>query len=58
MKLLRCRDAGFDCKHEIQAETDDEILRLAADHVQNVHALEVTPELVEQISALIQEVKT
>lgn len=55
MKILRCRDAGFDCEHEIQAETDEEILRLAAEHVQQVHRLEVTPELVEQVKGLIQE---
>lgn len=54
MKILRCRDAGFDCEHEIQAETDEEILRQAAEHVQRVHGLEVTPELVEQVKKLIQ----
>ncbi len=54
MKRLRCRDAGFDCDHEIHAETDEEILRQAAEHVQSVHGLEVTPELVEQVKGLIQ----
>jgi predicted small metal-binding protein len=55
MKRLRCRDAGFDCEYEIQAETDEEILREAAKHVQSVHGLQVTPELVEQVKDLIQE---
>jgi predicted small metal-binding protein len=55
MKKLRCRDAGFDCEHEIQADTDEEILLQAADHVKSVHGLEITPELVEQVKALIQE---
>ncbi len=53
MKKLRCRDAGFDCNHEIQAETDEEILQQAAKHVQSVHHLEVTPELAEQVKKLI-----
>ncbi len=56
MKILRCREAGFDCEHEIQAETDEEILQQAAEHVQSVHGLEVTPELVEQVKSLIQKV--
>jgi predicted small metal-binding protein len=55
MKRLRCRDAGFDCNYEIQAETDEEILQQAAKHVQSVHGLEVTPELAKQVKKLIQE---
>lgn len=55
MKRLRCRDAGFDCNHEIQAETEEEVLQQAAEHVQSVHGLEVTPELVDQVKKLIQE---
>lgn len=55
MKQLRCRDAGFDCDHEIQAETAEEILQLAAEHVQSVHGLEVTPEMVRQVSALVHD---
>lgn len=55
MKRLQCRDAGFDCNHEIQAETDEEVLQQAAKHVQEVHGLEVTPELVEQVKQLIQD---
>jgi predicted small metal-binding protein len=57
MKRLRCRDAGFDCNHEIQAETDEEVLQQAAKHVQSVHRLEVTPELAEQVKKLIQDDK-
>ncbi len=55
MKRLRCRDASFDCDHEILAETEEEILKQAAEHVQSVHGLQVTPELVEQVKGLIQE---
>jgi predicted small metal-binding protein len=55
MKHLRCRDAGFDCDHEIRAETADEVLQQAAEHVQSVHNLEVTPEIAEQVGGLIQD---
>lgn len=54
MKSLRCRDAGFDCNYEVQAETVDEILQKAAEHVQSVHDIEVTPELAEQVRGIIQ----
>jgi predicted small metal-binding protein len=55
MKRLRCRDVGFDCNHEIHAETDQEILQQAAEHVQSVHSLEVTSELADQVKKLIQD---
>jgi predicted small metal-binding protein len=57
MKKLRCRDVGFDCNHEIQAETDQEVLQQAAKHVQSVHRQEVTPEMAEQVKKLIQDDK-
>ena len=55
MKLLRCRDAGFDCDHEVRAESEEELLQQVAEHATTVHEVEVTPELVEQVKTLIQE---
>ena len=55
MKRLRCRDAGFDCEHEIQAETADDVLQQAAEHVQSVHNMEVMQEMAEQVRSLIQD---
>lgn len=55
VKLLRCRDAGFDCDYEVRAENEEELLQQAAEHATTVHQLEVTPELVEQVKSLIQE---
>lgn len=57
MKHLRCRDAGFDCEHEIMAETIDEVLQQAAEHVQSVHNLKVTPEMAEQVRGLIHDIE-
>lgn len=53
MKHLRCRDAGFDCDHEIQAETVEDVMQQAAEHVQVVHNVEVSPELAKQVQGLI-----
>ncbi len=55
MKLLRCRDAGFDCDHEVRAESEKDLLQQVAEHAQTVHNVEVTPELVEQVKGLIQD---
>jgi predicted small metal-binding protein len=55
MKVLRCRDVGFDCEHQIRAEGEQEILQQAAEHAQKVHNVEVTPEVVEQVKSLIKE---
>ena len=32
MKVIRCRDVGFDCEHKIRAETEEGILNQAAEH--------------------------
>ena len=55
MKQVRCKDLGFDCDHEIQAETEEEVLKQVAEHAVTVHQLEVTPELVEQVKPLITD---
>ncbi len=55
MKELRCKDVGFDCPGIIQAESEDEVMQLAAQHAQDAHQVTVTPEMAEQIKPLIQE---
>ena len=56
MKLVRCRDHGFDCDFEAKGKTEEEVLNKAAEHAQSVHGLEVTPELAEQVQAGIHDV--
>ncbi len=56
MKTLHCKDAGFDCPEVMRAETEEELLRQAAEHAQSVHGLnEISREAVEKIRALIRE---
>ena len=57
MKTLHCKDAGFDCEGLIQANTEDEVLELAAKHALEVHNVAVTPELAEQLRTMIREEK-
>ena len=56
MKELHCKDVGFDCPGIIRAESETEVLQLAAQHAQDAHQVTVTPEMAEQIKPLIHEV--
>jgi predicted small metal-binding protein len=56
MKFLRCRDAGFDCDAVIRAETEEDVLRQAAEHARTVHNLsEVSKQAVVKIRSLISD---
>lgn len=55
MKVLRCRDVGFDCPGVIKAESEEQVLQMAAQHASQVHQVQVTPEMAEQIKTLIRE---
>ncbi|RZU31801.1 DUF1059 domain-containing protein [Blastococcus saxobsidens] len=55
MKELKCRDAGFDCDAVVHGETTDEVMAQAAPHAEQVHGVDVTPELADQIKGLIRE---
>ena len=56
MKVLRCRDVGFDCDGVMRAETEEEILRQAAEHAKTVHNLsEISEQAIEKIRAVIRD---
>ncbi len=55
MKILHCRDAGFDCEGVIKGKSEDEVLNEAAKHALEVHGVAVTPELAEQLKTLIKD---
>ncbi len=55
MKVIHCRDVGFDCDGVVRAETEEELLQQVAEHAKSVHDVEVTPELVEQVKGQIRE---
>jgi len=55
MKALYCRDAGFDCDAVVRAETEQEVLNQAAKHAKDVHGVNPTPQLAEDLTPLIVE---
>ena len=55
MKVLLCREIGFECAHEIYAQTEEDVLRQAAEHARQEHGVEVTPELAIRVQRLIRD---
>jgi predicted small metal-binding protein len=55
MKVVRCREVGFDCEGVVRAETEEEVLRQVAEHARTVHNVEVTPDLAKEVKALIKD---
>lgn len=57
-KVLRCRDLGISCSHEIRAESEEELLRLAAEHAEKDHgvsAASIPPSILEMVKAAIRD---
>ena len=55
-KVVNCRDVGFDCEGVIRAETEEEALKLVAEHAKEVHGMQdVPPEVVEKVRAVMRE---
>ncbi len=55
-KVVNCRDVGFDCEGVIRAETEQEALKLVAEHAKEVHGMqEVTPDVVEKVRAVMRD---
>ena len=57
-KVLRCRDLGMDCSKEVRAETEDELLKLAAEHAEKDHGIPATmipPSILAMVKSAIKE---
>jgi ketosteroid isomerase-like protein/predicted small metal-binding protein len=55
-KVLRCRDVGLDCEDELRGETEEDILRQAAEHAHSAHDIrDMSPDLVQKVRAAIRD---
>jgi predicted small metal-binding protein len=55
-KVLRCRDVGMDCDFVARANTEEEILKQAAQHAQTTHNMKDIPqEIVAKVRAAIRD---
>jgi predicted small metal-binding protein len=55
MKILHCSDVGFECQAVVKANTEEEVLKIAAEHASSVHGVNVTPDMAEEIKHKIKE---
>jgi predicted small metal-binding protein len=58
MKTLACGDLVPGCPAVVQAETEEEILRIAAKHALEAHGLTVDDGLVAAVKGAIHEEET
>lgn len=55
-KVIHCEDVGFDCPEVVRADSEEEALRIAAEHARTAHGLhELTPEVVAKVKAVIRD---
>ena len=55
-KVLRCRDVGLDCEGELRGQTEEDILRQAAEHAHDVHNIrDMSPDLAQKVRAAIRD---
>ncbi len=57
-KVLRCRDLGMNCPKEIRAETEEELLKLAAQHAEKDHGVGISslpPSVLAMVKAAIKD---
>ena len=55
-KALRCRDVGMDCDFVARAETEEGILKMAAEHAATAHDMkEIPEEVLAKVRASIRD---
>jgi predicted small metal-binding protein len=55
-KVLRCRDVGMECDFIARTNTEEEILKQAAEHAQTTHNMkDIPPEVVAKVRAAIRD---
>ncbi len=58
-KTLRCRDVGMDCDFVARGNTEDEILKKAAEHAKAAHNMnEIPHELLSKVRSVIRDEKS
>ena len=57
-KVLRCRDLGTNCPREIRVQTEEELLKLAAEHAEKDHGVPtsmIPPSIMAVVKASIKD---
>ncbi|HUP01065.1 MAG TPA: DUF1059 domain-containing protein [Gemmatimonadota bacterium] len=56
-KMIDCGkvNPASGCEHVIRAESEEEVMRLAAEHAKRDHGMEPTPELIDAVRSHIED---
>ena len=55
-KVLKCKDVGMDCDFVARGETEEEILKQAAEHAGTAHGMtEMSDDVIAKVRAAIQD---
>ena len=55
-KVIRCKDVGFDCNGVIRAPTEDQALKMAAEHAKTVHGVrDITPDILAKVKRAMHD---
>jgi predicted small metal-binding protein len=57
-KVLRCRDVGLDCPKEMRADTEEELLKLPAEHAEKDHGIAaavIPPAILAMVKSAIKD---
>ena len=55
MKELKCGDAGFDCDAVVKGDSIEDVMAQVRPHAKEAHGVDVTPEMEEQLTGLVQD---
>jgi predicted small metal-binding protein len=54
-KLLKCNDLNPGCKFEARGNTDEDVLKIAAQHAKTVHKMnEIPPDVLDKARKVIR----
>ena len=55
-KVLKCKDVGMDCDFVARADTEEEVLKLAAEHAAPAHGMtEMSDDVIAKVRAAIHD---
>jgi predicted small metal-binding protein len=55
-KVIRCKDVGFDCPGVIEAPTEEQALKQAAEHAKSAHGIrEITPDILAKVKKAMHD---
>lgn len=55
-KVIHCKDVGFECEGVVKADSEEEVLKMAAEHAKKVHGVsQLTDEMVQKVKSIIRD---